>query len=108
MDPVLLQCSAGPAKGSGFACAWSRGSRIGTLLGQRAHPRDGHNLQTTPMAKKLWPDNESTEQLLDAAREGDPSAVNHLLEQHRRPVRRLVEMRLDRRVQQRVDVSDVV
>ena len=60
------------------------------------------------MAKRLWPDDEETEHLLQSARGGDASAVNHLLEQHRQPVRRLVQMRLDRRVQQRVDVSDVV
>ncbi len=60
------------------------------------------------MAKRIWPEGDQTEHWLDSARQGDASAVNHLLEQHRQPVRRLVEMRLDRRVQQRVDVSDVV
>merc|ERR1712137_564128 len=34
--------------------------------------------------------------------------MGQLLDKHRRSVRRLVEMRLDRKVQQRVDVSDVV
>ncbi len=37
-----------------------------------------------------------------------PTRSIGLLEKHRGPVRRLVEMRLDRKVQQRVDVSDVV
>lgn len=62
----------------------------------------------TTMAKSIWPTDDHTESLLDAAREGDSDAVNRLLEKHRGPVRRLVELRLDRKVQQRVDVSDVV
>ncbi len=60
------------------------------------------------MAKSIWPIDDQTETLLDGARAGDSDAVNKLLEKHRRSVRRLVEMRLDRKVQQRVDVSDVV
>ena len=60
------------------------------------------------MAKSIWPQDDRTERLLDAARDGDASAVNELLERHRKPIRRLVEMRLDRKVQRRVDVSDVV
>ena len=60
------------------------------------------------MAKSIWPSDDQTETLLDGARAGDSDAVNKLLEKHRRSVRRLVEMRLDRKVQQRVDVSDVV
>jgi RNA polymerase sigma-70 factor (ECF subfamily) len=60
------------------------------------------------MAKSIWPIDDQTETLLDGIRAGDPDAVNKLLEKHRRSVRRLVEMRLDRKVQQRVDVSDVV
>lgn len=60
------------------------------------------------MAKSIWPSDDRTETLLDAARSGDGDAVNKLLERHRGPIRRLVEMRLDRKVQRRVDVSDVV
>ena len=60
------------------------------------------------MAKSIWPSDEKTETLLGAARDGDDDAVNKLLERHRAPIRRLVEMRLDRKVQRRVDVSDVV
>ena len=60
------------------------------------------------MAKSIWPIDDQTETLLAGARAGDADAVNKLLEKHRRSVRRLVEMRLDRKVQQRVDVSDVV
>lgn len=60
------------------------------------------------MGKSIWPNANQTQQLIDAARAGDAEAVNRLLENHRQPVRRLVQMRLDRKVQQRVDVSDVV
>ena len=60
------------------------------------------------MAKSIWPADAQTETLLSAIREGDDEAVNRLLERHRAPIRRLVELRLDRKVQQRVDVSDVV
>jgi RNA polymerase sigma-70 factor (ECF subfamily) len=60
------------------------------------------------MAKSIWPCDDQTETLLRAARGGDSDAINRLLEKHRGPVRRLVEMRLDRKVQRRVDVSDVV
>jgi RNA polymerase sigma-70 factor (ECF subfamily) len=60
------------------------------------------------MAKSIWPTDDQTDTLLKAARDGDVDAVNRLLAKHRAPVRRLVELRLDRKVQQRVDVSDVV
>jgi RNA polymerase sigma-70 factor, ECF subfamily len=56
----------------------------------------------------MWPDQHPTEELLIEVRGGDAEAVNRLLEQHRDAVRRLVRMRLDQRIQQRVDVSDVV
>ena len=60
------------------------------------------------MAKQYWPRGEKTDTLLQEVRDGDADAVNALLDRHRRGVRRLVEMRLDRKVQRRVDVSDVV
>ena len=58
--------------------------------------------------KSIWPAGDQTDELLIAAQQGDDQAINRLLEKHRGPVRRLVEMRLDRKVQRRVDVSDVV
>jgi RNA polymerase sigma-70 factor, ECF subfamily len=58
--------------------------------------------------KSLWPNSDQTDELLIAAKQGDMQAVNRLLERHRGPVRRLIELRLDRKVQRRVDVSDVV
>src|SRR6056297_2341059 len=60
------------------------------------------------MAKSIWLRDDQTETLLGAARDGDSEAVNALLDKHRKAVRRLVELRLDRKVQRRVDVSDVV
>ncbi len=58
--------------------------------------------------KSIWPSSDQTDALLIAAKGGDDRAINRLLEKHRGPVRRLVQLRLDRKVQQRVDVSDVV
>lgn len=60
------------------------------------------------MTKSFWPRGENTKVLLQAARQGDTAAINQLLERHRGGIRRLIELRLDRKVQQRVDVSDVV
>ena len=60
------------------------------------------------MTKSIWPADDQTETLLTGARNGNADAVNQLLQRHRESVRRLVEMRLDRKVRQRVDVSDVV
>ncbi|MEL6106586.1 MAG: sigma-70 family RNA polymerase sigma factor [Planctomycetota bacterium] len=60
------------------------------------------------MADPIWASDDQTETLLDAARSGDDDAVNRLMEKHRKSIRRLVELRLDRKVQRRVDVSDVV
>ncbi|MEO1524803.1 MAG: sigma-70 family RNA polymerase sigma factor [Planctomycetota bacterium] len=60
------------------------------------------------MAEPVWASDDQTETLLSAAREGDDDAVNRLLEKHRKSIRRLVELRLDRKVQRRVDISDVV
>ncbi len=56
----------------------------------------------------MWPEAETTKALLAAAREGDPRAIDQLFDRHRDAVRRLVHMRLDRKLQRRLDVSDVV
>lgn len=56
----------------------------------------------------IWPNGDQTNALLVAAKSGDDEAVGQLLDRHRAAVRRLVELRLDRKVQRRVDVSDVV
>ncbi len=56
----------------------------------------------------MWPETDKTAELLDLARGGDESAVNQLIERHRNALRHLVRMRLDKKIQRRVDVSDVV
>jgi RNA polymerase sigma-70 factor (ECF subfamily) len=55
-----------------------------------------------------WPASEQTQQLLDGARAGDASAAGQLLDRHREALRRMIELRLDRRIRQRVDASDIV
>ena len=56
----------------------------------------------------MWPESDKTHELLDGAREGDAEAVNRLWERHREALRRMVEMRMDRALERRVDASDVV
>jgi RNA polymerase sigma-70 factor, ECF subfamily len=46
--------------------------------------------------------------LLDRVRQGDGDAVNGLLERHRTAIRRMIDLRMDRVVQRRVDASDIV
>jgi RNA polymerase sigma-70 factor (ECF subfamily) len=46
--------------------------------------------------------------LLDRVRGGDSAAVNGLLERHRAAIRRMIDRRMDRVVQRRVDASDIV
>ena len=46
--------------------------------------------------------------LLDRARLGDGDAVNRLLDRHRAAIRRMVDRRMDRVMQRRVDASDIV
>src|SRR5262245_40500401 len=54
------------------------------------------------------PDPDETNELLRRAVAGDRAAVQHLLEQHRDRLKRMVNLRLSRRLQGRVDDSDVV
>jgi RNA polymerase sigma-70 factor, ECF subfamily len=56
----------------------------------------------------MWPDASQTIELLQRAGQGDAAAVNGLLERHRQALRRLVELRMDRGLQRRVDASDIV
>ncbi len=56
----------------------------------------------------IWPESSKTQQLLQRAEQGDADAVNRLLDRHRDALRRMVQMRLDHKIQRRVDVSDVV
>src|SRR5437588_12908425 len=49
-----------------------------------------------------------TARLLEQARAGDRAALNEIFAQHRARLRRMVELRLDRRLQARIDASDVI
>src|SRR4051794_4695993 len=49
-----------------------------------------------------------TQDLLDFAAAGDEVALQRLLDRHRVPLRRMVAHRLDRRLDARLDPSDVV
>lgn len=71
---------------------------------------DSNHSNPTPLdpSQRLWPEQEPTLELLERAEQGDPTAVNDLFERHREAIRRIVRMRLDQRIQRRVDVSDVV
>jgi RNA polymerase sigma-70 factor (ECF subfamily) len=56
----------------------------------------------------MWPNSPETQQLLDQARQGQAGAVDRLLTVHREPLRRMIALRLDPALAQRVDASDVV
>jgi RNA polymerase sigma-70 factor (ECF subfamily) len=56
----------------------------------------------------MWPEQDKTEELLLQVKQGDEAAVNQLMERHRDALRQIVRMRLDQKIQRRVDVSDVV
>jgi RNA polymerase sigma-70 factor, ECF subfamily len=57
------------------------------------------------MAARNDPD---TDELVDRARGGDPNARQQLLVRHRKRLRQMVALRMDRRLMARVDPSDVV
>ncbi len=56
----------------------------------------------------MWPDSSQTQELLEQAKAGEPAAVNALLDRHREALRRMIDLRMDRAIQQRVDASDIV
>ena len=51
----------------------------------------------------MWPDADETQQLLARAEQGNADAMNRLLERHRAALRRVVDVRLDRKLSRRVD-----
>jgi RNA polymerase sigma-70 factor (ECF subfamily) len=53
-------------------------------------------------------DSQTTQELLAKARQGDAAAVERLLADHREAVRRMIGLRLDPAIRQRLDASDVV
>lgn len=56
----------------------------------------------------MWPAASDTQELIVAARGGDAAAADALFARHRAAIRRIVALRLDRRLQARVDASDIV
>jgi RNA polymerase sigma-70 factor (ECF subfamily) len=68
------------------------------------HTTDPAGLPGTPSPDDAQP----TQVLLDRVRRGDGDAVNGLLERHRDAIKRMIDRRMDRGVQRRVDASDIV
>ena len=60
------------------------------------------------MGSTMSADTRTNEELLDAARNGDEGALAVLVERHRDRLERMVRLRMDRRLQGRVDPTDVV
>src|SRR5215475_8256765 len=60
------------------------------------------------MGSAMSADTRTNEELLDAARHGDETALAVLVERHRGRLERMVRLRMDRRLQGRVDPADVV
>jgi RNA polymerase sigma-70 factor (ECF subfamily) len=56
----------------------------------------------------MLPNAPQTQDLLEKARTGDHAAADRLLAQHREPVRRMIDLRLDPAIAARIDASDVV
>ena len=55
-----------------------------------------------------WPPGDQTQELINDAKAGDAGAAGELLDRHREALRRMIDLRLDRRIRQRVDASDIV
>jgi RNA polymerase sigma-70 factor (ECF subfamily) len=56
----------------------------------------------------MWPSEQETDGLLNAAKAGKPGAVDALLGGFREPLRRAVGLRLDPMLARRIDASDIV
>src|SRR4051795_12507200 len=60
------------------------------------------------MDSAMSADPRTNEELLDAARNGDEAALAVLVDRHRERLERMVRLRMDRRLQGRIDAADVV
>jgi RNA polymerase sigma-70 factor (ECF subfamily) len=64
---------------------------------------------STPQRASCMAENSSgTNRLLERAARGDPQGLGTLMARHQERLRRLVALRLDRRMQGRIDASDVI
>ncbi len=59
-------------------------------------------------ANSIWPDGDVTVELLNNVRDGKAVALEELMDRHRNSLRRMIQLRLDQRLMQRMDVSDVI
>ena len=56
----------------------------------------------------MWPEADTTQELLTQAQDGDAHAAGNLLERHRPAIRRMIDLRLSPALKRRVDASDIV
>ncbi|TWU00694.1 RNA polymerase sigma factor [Botrimarina colliarenosi] len=56
----------------------------------------------------IWPRSDDTEHLLDGVRRGESEAKDRLFDRHRGAIRRMIDLRMDRVLERRVDASDIV
>jgi RNA polymerase sigma-70 factor (ECF subfamily) len=56
----------------------------------------------------MWPDADETRVLLERMAANDAAAAERLWQSYRAPLRRMIDLRLDRMLARRVDASDVV
>lgn len=56
----------------------------------------------------MWPDSAETRALLKRVEQEGAAAAEPLWERHREPLRRMIDLRLDRALGRRVDASDIV
>jgi RNA polymerase sigma-70 factor, ECF subfamily len=66
------------------------------------------NMPEKAASNSIWPDGEVTAELLNNVRDGQSVAVEELMDRHRNSLRRMIQLRLDQRLMQRMDVSDVI
>jgi len=56
----------------------------------------------------MWPRTDDTERLLEGVRQGEDDARDKLFDRHRNAIRRMIDLRMDRVLERRVDASDIV
>lgn len=92
-----LATSPGPPRPRGFDRANNLSPRYNTIVPNHAGGR-----------RTMFSDHPDTQELLAQARQGRSDAVDRLLDVHREPLRRIIDLRLDPALAARVDASDIV